>query len=420
MVRDQTLTGTVVMMATDDGTLKQDKKEKVKARREANKEVLRAKKHAYYLVNKNRFNAKSRAAYAANKEERKRQNKKLYEKNKSRYLAQQKKQYEANREKILAKNRERYARNKDRYQAHQKAYREADPEKVRALRKKRDGANRDRILEEKRCYHEQHRDEDNARSKVNYERNKDRINSEQRKHYKDNREEILAVNREWRKNNPDKTKAQSKKYYAKNKDKLSKTNSEAHRRRKMMCIEHYSGGTNACECCGESHTEFLAIDHIEGGGREHKRRERITGMHEYLVGHGFPDGYRILCHNCNMAVGHGGTCPHKGVSDEHISFSMASTRKRRRRILEHYSEGEARCSCCGETEYKFLSLDHINDDGHVFQGTASHAKNLYYWVERHGYPPILQVLCHNCNACKKNYGTCPHTRREPRDPGKHR
>ena len=32
--------------------------------------------------------------------------------------------------------------------------------------------------------------------------------------------------------------------------------------------------------------------------------------------------------------------------------------------LKHYSGGEPYCVCCGEKELKFLTLDHINNDGH--------------------------------------------------------
>jgi hypothetical protein len=30
-----------------------------------------------------------------------------------------------------------------------------------------------------------------------------------------------------------------------------------------------------------------------------------------LITNGFPSGFRTLCHNCNMAKGLYGTCPHE-------------------------------------------------------------------------------------------------------------
>ena len=34
--------------------------------------------------------------------------------------------------------------------------------------------------------------------------------------------------------------------------------------------------------------------------------------------------------------------------------------KLRALVIEHYGD---RCSCCGESEIKFLAIDHINNDG---------------------------------------------------------
>lgn len=79
--------------------------------------------------------------------------------------------------------------------------------------------------------------------------------------------------------------------------------------------------------------------------------------------------------------------------------------------------GGYKCNCCGETTEFFLTLDHINNDG------AEHRKmingnpkkrggnncSMYRWIIKNNYPPILQVLCFNCNCGKKiNGGVCPH------------
>ncbi len=78
---------------------------------------------------------------------------------------------------------------------------------------------------------------------------------------------------------------------------------------KLQVISHYTDGTMKCACCGENHIEFLTVDHINGGGRKH--RKSITGtFNEWLKKNYFPDGYRILCYNCNCAMGHSGYCPH--------------------------------------------------------------------------------------------------------------
>ena len=90
---------------------------------------------------------------------------------------------------------------------------------------------------------------------------------------------------------------------------------EEHRRRKYEVMSHYSGGDPACACCGESTLEFLSIDHINGGGSEHRKELRQPGkritMYRWLKRHGYPPGYRVLCHNCNQSLGTWGYCPHQ-------------------------------------------------------------------------------------------------------------
>jgi len=78
---------------------------------------------------------------------------------------------------------------------------------------------------------------------------------------------------------------------------------------KRKVFDHYG---RKCECCGETHKEFLSIDHINGGGTKH-RKEILKGgnLYSWLVANNFPEGFRVLCHNCNFAIGHYGYCPHQ-------------------------------------------------------------------------------------------------------------
>jgi hypothetical protein len=68
-----------------------------------------------------------------------------------------------------------------------------------------------------------------------------------------------------------------------------------------------------CVCCGESERHFLAMDHIYGGGyAERKIFKSPYALYKKLRDAGWPTGkYQILCHNCNMAKGFYGQCPHK-------------------------------------------------------------------------------------------------------------
>jgi len=70
---------------------------------------------------------------------------------------------------------------------------------------------------------------------------------------------------------------------------------------------------NVCACCGEKEEIFLAIDHVNNDGAEHRRELRGVSsafFYRWLKKNGFPPGFQTLCHNCNWAKSRGG-CPHQ-------------------------------------------------------------------------------------------------------------
>ena len=92
----------------------------------------------------------------------------------------------------------------------------------------------------------------------------------------------------------------------------------------------------------------------------------------------------------------------------HWSRRVQEERVRLRQIvLEHYG---AACACCGESLQEFLTVDHVNGDGHLRrqQGTDQSGVAWYRQIIRNGFPQDLQLLCWNCNEAKRIYGTCPH------------
>lgn len=105
--------------------------------------------------------------------------------------------------------------------------------------------------------------------------------------------------RNWRKNNPERHRASARN---------QRNNRIRHFRRELL--EAYG---HACECCGESRFEFLALDHRHGGGEEERRQ--FTSRDKYyrhIRDLGYPkDKYRLLCHNCNQSIGAYGYCPHQ-------------------------------------------------------------------------------------------------------------
>ena len=100
------------------------------------------------------------------------------------------------------------------------------------------------------------------------------------------------------------------KWRAKNKDYYRSYAKEWARKIRREAIEHYGG---KCVCCGESMYEFLALDHINGGGNKHRKEIKNTNLGRWLKTNNYPKEFQVLCHNCNMGKSRFGICPHKKI-----------------------------------------------------------------------------------------------------------
>lgn len=70
-------------------------------------------------------------------------------------------------------------------------------------------------------------------------------------------------------------------------------------------------GGYECACCGETEPIFLAIDHINNDGAEHRKKEGRS-LYHWLKKNDYPPGFQVLCHNCNVGKHiNGGVCPHE-------------------------------------------------------------------------------------------------------------
>lgn len=82
----------------------------------------------------------------------------------------------------------------------------------------------------------------------------------------------------------------------------------------------------------------------------------------------------------------------------------------RRTALNAYG---GKCYCCGESDYRFLTFDHRNNDGYRHtskSGRRLGGISLVMWAIRNNYPDRLQVACYNCNSGrdKEPNKKCPH------------
>ena len=99
---------------------------------------------------------------------------------------------------------------------------------------------------------------------------------------------------------------------------------------RLKILKHYSkrlsnSNIPCCNCCGENfHVDFLAIDHIRGSKQmdlepelvklKYSSKLRNQNLHRWIILNNFPNGFQILCTNCNFAKGmkkNNNKCPHE-------------------------------------------------------------------------------------------------------------
>lgn len=120
-------------------------------------------------------------------------------------------------------------------------------------------------------------------------------------------------NREYRRTHRERFRERSRAAYVR----LRESNLRRTFQLRLQSLRHYGGNPPSCACCGETELEFLSIDHKNGGGGKHRKQvgSGVT-FHYWLRRNGFPNGYQILCHNCNQAKGYYGGCPHMRIGDD--------------------------------------------------------------------------------------------------------
>ena len=145
-------------------------------------------------------------------------------------------------------------------------------------------------------------------------------NAYAREYRRKNAEKHKAYYQEWRAANKEKLSQQAKDRRAKLKpDELKKLRRhEADRKKRNIEVLRQAAyaayGGFKCACCGETEELFLTIDHMDNDGNKH-RKEIGSGaqrLYAWLRNNGYPDGFQVLCMNCNMGKHrNGGICPHQ-------------------------------------------------------------------------------------------------------------
>lgn len=136
--------------------------------------------------------------------------------------------------------------------------------------------------------------------------------------YVRNRQRACRAASERAKRNPERTKTVKQAFWKRDRERLLREHADWYARRgrpqrqkkRLRVLIAYSGDPPHCVCCGEKELAFLALDHINGGGHEH-RKGIGRSIYDWAIDNDFPPGLRVLCHNCNMARAYYGSCPHE-------------------------------------------------------------------------------------------------------------
>jgi plasmid maintenance system killer protein len=99
----------------------------------------------------------------------------------------------------------------------------------------------------------------------------------------------------------------NQKYWRKKKPQAYNLYSMIHNRKiRLEVLRHYSNGKPKCVKCGIEDTRCLSIDHINGNGAEHRKelKKLRTNIITYLRKNNYPDGFQILCMNCQFIKRH--------------------------------------------------------------------------------------------------------------------
>lgn len=128
--------------------------------------------------------------------------------------------------------------------------------------------------------------------------------------YAANHAERLEGAASYRARNRDTIRAKKKAFEQANPDHVAAQRAASQLRRRARAILHYGGPSPACACCGETTPGFLTIDHVNGDGNSHRAALGTNTLYGWLHANGYPEGFRVLCMQCNWADGVYGRCPH--------------------------------------------------------------------------------------------------------------
>jgi hypothetical protein len=144
--------------------------------------------------------------------------------------------------------------------------------------------------------------------------------------------------------------------------------------------------------------------------------KEMKAVNEFAKNSYAKDGLRVRCKSCNKIDRKKAYKKEIAVEktkrwrerhyEKHLGMCKSQRQRLKRKLVDGYG---GKCTCCGESEIVFLSIEHVNRDG------AEHRKkmkgsstSIYREAIRQGFPSKYTILCMNCNYAKRFGNVCPH------------
>jgi hypothetical protein len=187
------------------------------------------------------------------------------------------------------------------------------------------------------------------------------------------------------------------------------------RRRAGLCVRcgvAETGGKARCEECSKHHAQYGLSKIRQGlcsGCKNRKPREGKSQCESCAKKTAIRDsskrqrakaqGFCIYCQERSATSGKA-TC--ERCNTQHRIYRS----QRRQKIIDGYG---GKCACCGESNSKFLTVDHVNNDGaKERKSVGRNNETIFRKIIRLNFPPEYQLLCFNCNCARFIHGVCPH------------
>lgn len=112
-------------------------------------------------------------------------------------------------------------------------------------------------------------------------------------------------NRRYRQEHREETREKARKWTQENPERKRLVTEKANQRVRIETLTYYGQGKLSCIKCGFSDILALTLDHINGDGNKHRRRDKKIAMggvplYYQLRKQGYPKGYQTLCMNCQF------------------------------------------------------------------------------------------------------------------------